>query len=71
MTPIPGRSSGTGSEAERGPAYDELFRAADAALLEAKRHGRNRVVAASDLPPLALPDARRFESDPSAAPLGA
>ena len=63
-------SGGVAAGAGEDLAYDELFRRADAALLEAKRGGRNRVVGASELPPLALPDARQFAADATAAPLG-
>ena len=40
-------------------SYDTLFKAADEALLEAKREGRNRVRAAPELAPVPNPQARR------------
>jgi diguanylate cyclase (GGDEF)-like protein len=45
--------------------YESLFRAADAALFQAKGEGRDRVVRASDLPELPAFDARDY--GPSAA----
>jgi diguanylate cyclase (GGDEF)-like protein len=62
-------SAGVATGAGEHVRYDELFRAADAALLRAKREGRNRVVAAGALPGASEPDDRRFEPDTSAAPL--
>lgn len=46
-------SAGVASAAGDGVSYDDLFRSADVALFEAKRGGRDRVVAAS-APPAAL-----------------
>lgn len=63
LTVSAGVAAGSGGEIR----YGELFRAADRALLEAKRGGRNRVHAAAELPPLSLPDGREFQGDPSAA----
>lgn len=63
LTVSAGVAAGSGGEIR----YGELFRAADRALLEAKRGGRNRVHAAVELPPLSLPDGREFHGDPSAA----
>ena len=40
-------SAGVATAAGTDVRYDELFRAADLALLSAKREGRDRVVAAS------------------------
>lgn len=60
-----GVAAGAGPEVR----YDELFRAADAALLEAKRAGRDRVVAAGELPAAAATDVSRFASDKSVAAL--
>jgi diguanylate cyclase (GGDEF)-like protein len=63
LTVSGGVAAGAGGEIR----YDELFRAADGALLEAKRAGRDRVEVAGSLPVLSLPDARSFDGDPSAA----
>jgi diguanylate cyclase (GGDEF)-like protein len=59
-------SAGVAAEAGGHISYDELFRAADAALLEAKRRGRNRVETAGGLSRLAFPGARGLTGDPSA-----
>jgi diguanylate cyclase (GGDEF)-like protein len=60
-------SAGVASDAGGDIRYDELFRAADAALLTAKRSGRNRVETAGGLSRLALAGLREFAGDPSAA----
>jgi diguanylate cyclase (GGDEF)-like protein len=62
-------SAGVAAGSGTGVRYEELFRAADEALLRAKREGRNRVVAAGSLVRLAEPEARGFEADASAARL--
>jgi len=59
-------SAGVATDAGGDISYDALFRAADAALLEAKRSGRNRVETAGGLSALAFPGARRVHGDPSA-----
>jgi diguanylate cyclase (GGDEF)-like protein len=59
-------SAGAAAEAGGDISYDELFRAADSALLEAKRTGRNRVETAGGLSRLALADERQLAGDPSA-----
>jgi diguanylate cyclase (GGDEF)-like protein len=59
-------SAGVAAEAGGNIRYDELFRAADSALLEAKRTGRNRVETAGGLSRLALADGRQLAGDPSA-----
>jgi diguanylate cyclase (GGDEF)-like protein len=63
MTVSAGVAAGAGEEIR----YDALFRAADVALLEAKRGGRDRVEVAGELPVLWLPDARGSNGDPRAA----
>jgi diguanylate cyclase (GGDEF)-like protein len=60
-------SAGVAASSGGKISYDELFRAADGALLEAKRRGRNRVEVAGELPPVRLPDRRGFDGHPSAA----
>jgi len=62
LTISAGVAAGSGGDI----SYDRLFRAADGALLRAKRNGRNRVETAGELPSLTLPDAREFAGDPSA-----
>jgi diguanylate cyclase (GGDEF)-like protein len=62
LTISAGVAAGSGGDI----SYDRLFRAADGALLRAKRNGRNRVETAGELPALTLPDAREFAGDPSA-----
>jgi diguanylate cyclase (GGDEF)-like protein len=62
-------SAGVASESGGDIRYDELFRAADAALLTAKRAGRNRVETAGGLSRLAFPGMRELTGDPSASPL--
>jgi diguanylate cyclase (GGDEF)-like protein len=59
-------SAGVATDAGGNITYDALFRAADAALLEAKRSGRNRVETAGGLSRLALPGTRALHGDPSA-----
>jgi diguanylate cyclase (GGDEF)-like protein len=63
-------SAGVATGAGRELTYEDLFRLADAALLQAKRDGRNRVnTAPTDLPLVPIPDARRFAPDRAAAQL--
>jgi diguanylate cyclase (GGDEF)-like protein len=59
-------SAGVAAGSGAGISYDELFRDADRALLEAKRGGRDRVEAAGGMPELTIPDARELAGDPSA-----
>jgi diguanylate cyclase (GGDEF)-like protein len=59
-------SAGVATDAGGHINYEELFRAADGALLEAKRGGRNRVETAGGLSRLAFPEEREFAGDPSA-----
>jgi diguanylate cyclase (GGDEF)-like protein len=59
-------SAGVATDAGGHISYESLFRAADAALLEAKRDGRNRVATAGGLSRLAFPGTRHLHSDPSA-----
>jgi diguanylate cyclase (GGDEF)-like protein len=58
-----GVASGSGGDIR----YDELFRAADGALLDAKRAGRDRVHAVGDARHLTLVEPRDSGGDPSAA----
>jgi diguanylate cyclase (GGDEF)-like protein len=62
-------SAGVACAAGYGVCYEELFRAADVALLTAKREGRDRVVASGHQSDAPAPDARRFDPDVTAAPL--
>jgi diguanylate cyclase (GGDEF)-like protein len=59
-------SAGVAADAGGHIRYDDLFRAADAALLDAKRGGRNRVETAGGLGRLAFDDDRSISGDPSA-----
>jgi diguanylate cyclase (GGDEF)-like protein len=59
-------SAGVATDAGGHITYDELFRRADVALLEAKRRGRNRVETAGGLSRLAFPGTRHLHGDPSA-----
>jgi diguanylate cyclase (GGDEF)-like protein len=58
-----GVASGEGDDIR----YAELFRAADGALLDAKRAGRDRVHAVGEFRHLTLVESRDFGGDPSAA----
>jgi diguanylate cyclase (GGDEF)-like protein len=60
-------SAGVAADSGGDIRYHDLFSAADAALLDAKRGGRNRVEVAGELPRLTLVDARELDGDPSAA----
>jgi diguanylate cyclase (GGDEF)-like protein len=59
-------SAGVASDSGGDIRYDSLFRAADAALLAAKRGGRNRVETAGGLSQLAFYSDRELTGDPSA-----
>jgi diguanylate cyclase (GGDEF)-like protein len=59
-------SAGVATDAGGHITYDQLFREADTALLEAKRTGRNRVETAGGLSRLAFPGMRHLHGDPSA-----
>jgi diguanylate cyclase (GGDEF)-like protein len=59
-------SAGVAADAGGHIRYEHLFRAADAALLEAKRGGRNRVETAGGLSRLAFDDDRELVGDPTA-----
>jgi diguanylate cyclase (GGDEF)-like protein len=59
-------SAGVAADSGGHIRYDQLFRAADRALLEAKRAGRNRVETAGSLSQLAFASDRQFTGDPSA-----
>jgi diguanylate cyclase (GGDEF)-like protein len=59
-------SAGVAADAGGDIRYDDLFRAADAALLESKRAGRNRVETAGGLSQLAFQTDRELTGDPSA-----
>jgi diguanylate cyclase (GGDEF)-like protein len=59
-------SAGVAADSGGDIRYDDLFRAADAALLEAKRAGRNRVETAGGLSLLAFSSDRELSGDPSA-----
>ncbi len=63
-------SAGVAAASGEAVRYDDLFGAADEALLSAKRDGRNQVQAADRAQAAASPGERRFEPDPGAAPLG-
>ena len=60
-------SAGVAAGAGGAIRYDELFRAADGALLDAKRAGRDRVHAVGDGRHLTLVESRDFGGDPTAA----
>lgn len=53
-------SAGVACAAGADMTYEALFRSADAALFEAKREGRDRVVRASELPAMPVFDARDY-----------
>ena len=59
-------SAGVAAGSGGGISYDELFRDADRALLEAKRGGRDRVEAAGGIAGFPILDARELAGDPSA-----
>jgi diguanylate cyclase (GGDEF)-like protein len=59
-------SAGVAADSGGHIRYEQLFRAADSALLEAKRSGRNRVETAGGLSQLAFLTDRQFTGDPSA-----
>jgi diguanylate cyclase (GGDEF)-like protein len=59
-------SAGVASDSGGDIRYDSLFREADAALLAAKRGGRNRVETAGSLSRLVFYSDREFSGDPSA-----
>jgi diguanylate cyclase (GGDEF)-like protein len=59
-------SAGLAADSGGDIQYEQLFRAADAALLEAKRAGRNRVETAGGLSQLAFASDRDLSGDPSA-----
>jgi diguanylate cyclase (GGDEF)-like protein len=64
LTVSAGVATGSGHEV----TYERLFRAADSALLEAKREGRNRVRAAAEgIPLVPVPDVRALVGDETAA----